>query len=199
MRKAAAVSITKIRTHGTANLFMSLRRSEGWRNVKVTDRHTAVDYACVLKELADVHSPRPRQSCWCGQSQHHTKASLYEAFPLSKPEGLERFEFHYTPKHGSWLDMAESELGVLATQCSIAVSQQEKLSAEMRCLQPSQQTSRQGKLAITTKTLASKLNAYILNLNDQAIAGAAAFRSEALPNHLLALGPQRFRASGSSA
>jgi hypothetical protein len=81
--------------NGVANLFMVFAPLEGWRHVKVTDRHTAIDYL-------NIHKP----------------ASLYEAFPAPEARRLvERFEWHYTPKHGSWLDMAESELGVLASQC----------------------------------------------------------------------------------
>jgi hypothetical protein len=92
---------------------------EGWRRVKVTDRHTAVDYAHVLKELADIHFPRARTIVLVQDNLNiHSKASLYEAFPAAEARRLvERFEWHYTPKHGSWLDLAESELAVLSSQC----------------------------------------------------------------------------------
>src|SRR5438132_518665 len=92
---------------------------EGWRRVKVTDRHTAVDYAHVLKDLADIHFPRARTIVLVQDNLNiHSKASLYEAFPAAEARRLvERFEWHYTPKHGSWLDLAESELGVLSSQC----------------------------------------------------------------------------------
>jgi len=104
--------------NGTANLFMMFSPLEGWRHVKVTDRHTAVDYAHVLKDLADVHFPPPGPRSGPGQSQHPQQGSLYEAFPAPEARRLvERFERHYTPKHGSWLDLAESELGVLSSQC----------------------------------------------------------------------------------
>jgi hypothetical protein len=91
---------------------------EGWRHVKVTDRHATIDYAHVLKDLSDVHFQRRRRLCWCRIiSPPHKSASLYEAFSPDEARRLvERFEWHYTPKHGSWLNMAESELGVLATQ-----------------------------------------------------------------------------------
>src|SRR5258708_33781579 len=92
---------------------------EGWRRVKVTDRHTAVDYAHVLKDLADLHFARAKTIVLVQDNLNiHSKASLYEAFPAAEARQLvERFECHYTPKHGSWLDLAESELGVLSCQC----------------------------------------------------------------------------------
>jgi len=105
--------------NGTANLFMMFAPLEGWRHVKVTDRHTAIDYAGALKDLADIHFPNAKTITLVQDNLNiHTKASLYEAFPAAEARRLaERFEFHYTPKHGSWLDLAESELGVLASQC----------------------------------------------------------------------------------
>ena len=104
---------------GTANLFMMFAPLEGWRHVKVTDRHTAVDYAHALKDLADIHFFNAKKIVLVQDNLNtHTKASLYEAFPAAEARRLaERFEWHYTPKHGSWLDMAESELGVLSSQC----------------------------------------------------------------------------------
>ena len=105
--------------NGTANLFMLFAPLEGWRHIKVTDRHTAVDYAHVLKDLADIHFPHKRTIVLVQDNLNiHSKASLYEAFPAAEARRLvERFEWHYTPKHGSWLDLAESELGVLSAQC----------------------------------------------------------------------------------
>jgi len=105
--------------NGVANLFMLFAPLEGWRRVKVTDRHAAVDYAHVLKDLSDLHFPGASRIVLVQDNlSTHKTASLYEAFPPDEARRLvERFEWHYTPKHGSWLDMAESELGVLATQC----------------------------------------------------------------------------------
>jgi DDE superfamily endonuclease len=104
---------------GTANLFMLFAPLEGWRHVEVTDRRTAIDYAQILKDLADVHFPDAKKIVLVQDNLNtHVKASLYEAFPPAEARRLvERFEWHYTPKHGSWLNMAESELGVLASQC----------------------------------------------------------------------------------
>ena len=105
--------------NGTANLFMMFAPLEGWRRVKVTDRHTALDYAQVLKELSDTHFPKAKKIVLVQDNLNtHKPASLYEAFPAAEARRLvERFEWHYTPKHGSWLDMAESELSVLSRQC----------------------------------------------------------------------------------
>jgi hypothetical protein len=105
--------------NGVANLFMMFAPLEGWRCVKVTDRHAAVDYAHVLKDLSDTHFKDAAKIVLVQENlSTHTAASLYAAFPAVEARRLnERFEWHYTPKHGSWLDMAESELGVLATQC----------------------------------------------------------------------------------
>ena len=105
--------------NGTANLFMMSAPLEGWRHVKVTDRHTAVDYAHVLKDLADLHFAGARTIVLVQDNLNiHSKASLYQAFPAAEARRLvERFEWHYTPKHGSWLDLAKSELGVLTSQC----------------------------------------------------------------------------------
>lgn len=105
--------------NGTANLFMIFAPLEGWRHVEVTDRHTAVDYAQILKAVADMNFPKAKKIVLVQDNLNtHKPASLYEAFPAAEARRLvERFEWHYTPKHGSWLDMAESELSVLSGQC----------------------------------------------------------------------------------
>ena len=92
---------------------------EGWRHVEVTDRRAATDYAAILKDLSDRHFPDASQIVLVQDNlSTHTVASLYAAFAPAEARRLaERFEWHYTPKHGSWLDMAESELGVLSSQC----------------------------------------------------------------------------------
>ena len=105
--------------NGTANLFMMFAPLEGWRDVKVTDQRAAIDYAQMLKELSDTHFSRASKIVLVQDNlSTHKPASLYEAFPAKEARRLvERFEWHYTPKHGSWLDMAESELSVLSRQC----------------------------------------------------------------------------------
>jgi len=105
--------------NGTANLFMVFAPLEGWRHVKVTDRRTAIDYAQLLRQVADIHfSDAAKIVLVQNNLNTHGPASLYEAFPAAEARRLvERFEWHYTPKHGSWLDLAESELGHLTKQC----------------------------------------------------------------------------------
>jgi hypothetical protein len=105
--------------NGTANLFMMFAPLEGWRHVEVTDRHTAVDFAHMLRDLSDIHFPSAKKIVLMEDNLNtHKPASLYEAFAAAEARRLvERFEWHYTPKHGSWLNMAESELSVLSGQC----------------------------------------------------------------------------------
>jgi hypothetical protein len=92
------------RRKGTANLFMMFAPLEGWRHVKATDRRTALDYAQVLKELSDTHFPGVAKIVLVQDNLNtHKPASLYQAFPPAEARRLvERFEWHYTPKHGSW-------------------------------------------------------------------------------------------------
>jgi hypothetical protein len=105
--------------NGTANLFMLFAPLEGWRRVKVTERRTKLDYAEVIRELVDVHFPEADKIVLVMDNLNtHKAASLYEAFPPSEARRLiEKLEIHHTPKHGSWLDMAETELSVLTKQC----------------------------------------------------------------------------------
>ena len=105
--------------NGVANLFMLFAPLEGWRHVEVTDRHAAPDYARILRDLSDKHFPEAEKIVLVQDNlSTHAGASLYATFAPAEARRLaERFEVHYTPKHGSWLNMAESELGVLATQC----------------------------------------------------------------------------------
>ena len=124
--------------NGVANLFMMFAPLEGWRRVKVTDRHAAVDYAQALKDLSDTHFPGAEKIVLVQDNlSTHTTASLYAAFPAPEARRLAgRFEWHYTPKHGSWLDMAESELGVLSTQClDRRIPDKTKLIAEVAAWQ----------------------------------------------------------------
>jgi DDE superfamily endonuclease len=105
--------------NGTANLFMLFAPLEGWRHVEVTGRRTAVDYARILRDLADIHFPKAEKIVLVQDNLNtHTPASLYEAFePAEARRIIERYEWHYSPKHGSWLNLAESELAILSRQC----------------------------------------------------------------------------------
>jgi DDE superfamily endonuclease len=105
--------------NGTANMFMLFAPLEGWRHVEVTARRTAIDYAKILRDLADIHFPNAEKIVLVQDNLNtHAPSSLYEAFePAEARRIIERFEWHYTPKHGSWLNLAESELAVLSGQC----------------------------------------------------------------------------------
>ncbi|RNJ51768.1 IS630 family transposase [Methylocystis hirsuta] len=105
--------------NGTASIFMIFAPLEGRRDAIVTERHTAIDYAHALKHVADEMFPRAEKIVLVQDNLNtHKPASLYQAFAPQEARRLtERFEWHYTPKHGSWLDMAESELSVLSSQC----------------------------------------------------------------------------------
>lgn len=104
---------------GVCNLFLVCESLRGWRHVVVSDRRTRLDFAHVIKELVDVHYPDAEVIVLVMDNLNtHTPASLYEAFPPTEAKRLaDKLEIHYTPKHGSWLNMAEIELGVLAAQC----------------------------------------------------------------------------------
>src|SRR5438094_9218221 len=101
------------------NLFLVTAPLCGWRQVRVSQQRTRIDFAQCIKELVDVHFPAAeRLVLVLDQLNTHSPASLYEAFPPAEAKRLaDKVEIHYTPKHGSWLNMAEIELGVLAGQC----------------------------------------------------------------------------------
>jgi DDE superfamily endonuclease len=105
--------------NGTCNLFLVSEPLAGWRHVRVSDRRTRIDWAHCIKELVDVHYPDAERIVLVQDNLNtHTPASLYEAFPAAEAKRLaDRLELHATPKHGSWLNMAEIELSVLAEQC----------------------------------------------------------------------------------
>lgn len=104
---------------GTANLFMLFEPLAGRRRVKVTQRRTAADFAAVIKELIDEDYPEAEKIVLVMDNLNtHKPASLYEVFePAEARRLLDKLEIHYTPKHGSWLNMAETELSALGRQC----------------------------------------------------------------------------------
>ena len=120
--------------NGTANLFMISEPLLGWRAVKVTERRTAVDFAEVVCWLVEeVHEEAEKVVLVLDNLNTHRVASLYEAFPPERARRIaEKLEIHHTPVHGSWLNMAEIELAVLASQClDRRIVSREELEAEV--------------------------------------------------------------------
>jgi len=110
---------TLYKRNGVAVLFMFFEPLRGWRKVNVTEGKTRLDWAHQVKQLLEHHYPRAKKvHLVLDNLNTHNGASLYEAFaPEEAHRLLSRLEFHYTPKHGSWLNMAEIELSVLSRQC----------------------------------------------------------------------------------
>lgn len=107
------------RRNGTANLFVFLDAHSSWRKVKVTDRRAAEDFATCMRELSDVHFPEAEKiRVVMDNLSTHSASALYQAFPAPEARRiLRRLEFHFTPRHASWLNMVEIEIGVLRCQC----------------------------------------------------------------------------------
>src|SRR2546425_7110918 len=105
--------------NGTANLFIFLDVHRPWRKVKVTDNRAAVDFATCMRELTDVHFPKAeRIRVVLDNLSTHSAGALYQTLPACEARRvLRRLEFHYVPKHASWLNMVEIEIGVLRSQC----------------------------------------------------------------------------------
>lgn len=107
------------RREGTCNLFIAFQPLAGWRHVKATPRRKKADFAHCLKELVDVHFPHAeRIRVVLDNLNIHTFGALYEVFEPQEARRIARkLEFHFTPKHGSWLNMAEIEISILSRQC----------------------------------------------------------------------------------
>jgi hypothetical protein len=121
------------RRHGVVNLFMMFEPLAARRHVKVTGRRTKKDWAHCVRELVDEMYPGAERVVLVMDNLNtHTPASLYETFPPDEAKRIaDRLEIHYTPKHGSWLNMAEIELGVLTRQClSHYIPRKEQMIAE---------------------------------------------------------------------
>ncbi len=105
--------------NGVSNIFMFFSPLENWRHAKVTDRRTSSDWAACMKDLVDVHYPDAERIVVVQDNlSTHTPAALYMAFAPEEAKRIwDKLEFHYTPKHGSWLNMAEIELSILSRQC----------------------------------------------------------------------------------
>jgi transposase len=106
--------------NGTSNLFLACEPLRGWREIKVTERRTKLDWAHFVRELVDEHYPdAARVVLVLDNLNTHRPASLYEAFEPAEAKRIwDRLELHYTPLHGSWLNVAECEFSVLSSQCT---------------------------------------------------------------------------------
>lgn len=133
------------RRNGTANLFVFLDAHRGWRHVKVTQQRTAKDFAECMRDLVDTHYPKAELiRVVLDNLSTHTVGALYETFP--PPEAhriLRRIEFHHTPKHASWLNMVEIEIGVLRGQClDRRIGECKKLVSEIKAWQSQRNAAR---------------------------------------------------------
>jgi len=125
---------TEYERNGVSNVFMFFEPLQGKRVVEVTDQRTAIDWAHQIRNLVDVHYPKAKRITLVMDNLYtHTGASLYKAFePKEARRILEKLEIHYTPKHGSWLNMAEIELSILSRQCmDRRIPDQETLKTEI--------------------------------------------------------------------
>jgi transposase len=149
------------RRNGTANLFVFLDTHRSWRHVKVTDHRTARDFAACMRDLADIHYPdADRIRVVLDNLSTHTAGALYEAFMAPEAHRiLKRLEFHYTPKHASWLNMVEIEIGVLRGQClDRRIGDRQALDAEVAAWQRDRNASgARIKWRFTTQTARTKL------------------------------------------
>ena len=124
--------------NGVSNLFMIFAPFLGFRHVEVTAKRTTVDFAHICRDLVDVHFPEAEKILLvCDNLNTHKPAAVYKAFPPDEARRIvEKLAFHYTPKHGSWLNIAEIELSVLSRQClSRRIPDQETLKREVRAWQ----------------------------------------------------------------
>ncbi len=135
---------TEYERNGVSNLFMFFSPLLNWRHVKVTNHRKACDWAECMRELVDVHFPEAeRITVVLDNLNTHTPAALYAAFEPAEAKRIwDKLEFHYTPKHGSWLNMAEIELSVLSRQClDRRIPDQETLKTEVAAWETERNTS----------------------------------------------------------
>lgn len=131
--------------NGVSNLFMIFEPLQGWRHVEITDRRTAIDWAKQIKWLVDVRYPEAESIVLVEDNLNtHDLASLYKAFsPTEARRLINKLEMHYTPKHGSWLDMAEIELSILSRQCTDRrIADQETLKKEVKAWEDKRNNSK---------------------------------------------------------
>ena len=126
------------RRNGVSNLFMIFAPLLGFRHVEVTYRRTSIDFGHICRDLVDIHFPDAEKiTLVCDNLNTHKPASVYKAFDPDEAKRIaEKLRFHYTPKHGSWLNIAEIELSVLSRQClSRRIPDQETLKREIQAWQ----------------------------------------------------------------
>lgn len=131
--------------NGTCNLFMLFQPAAGWRHAKVTAQRTKTDFAEIMRELVDCHFPHAEKiRVVLDNLNTHTPAALYSAFPPAEARRiLSKLEFHYTPKHASWLNMVEIELSVLVHQClKRRLADRETLTREVAAWETARNTQR---------------------------------------------------------
>jgi hypothetical protein len=147
--------------NGTANIFMFTEPLGGYRHVSIRKRKTGIDWAYEIKDLLEVHYPEAeRIRLVCDNLNTHKTGSLYEAFPPEEARQLaKRLEIHYTPKHGSWLNIAEIELSALTKQClDRRISDIEILTKETSAWEKRRNEQQKGvNWQFTTKTARVKL------------------------------------------
>ena len=156
--------------NGVSNLFMIFAPLQGFRHVQVTDRRTSIDFAHICRDLVDVHFPEAEKiTLVCDNLNTHKPASLYKAFQPNEARRIaEKLQFHYTPKHGSWLNMAEIEFSVLSRQClSRRIPDQETLKREVQAWQDRRnEQSATVKWQFTTNDARIKLKRLYPSTND---------------------------------
>jgi transposase len=149
------------RRNGTVNLFIFLDAHRPWRKVKVTEQRTAQDFAECMRDLVDVHYPQADVvRVVLDNLSTHSPGALYDAFPAPEAHRiLRRLEFHFTPKHASWLNMVEIEIGVLRSQCiDRRIDQKDRLVAEIAAWEDQRNVSgARIKWMFTTERARSKL------------------------------------------
>ena len=126
---------SEYKRNGTANLFVMIDANRSWRKVKVTDRRASQDFAICMRELVNVDYPdADKIRVVMDNLSTHTASAIYQTFPAAEARRiLQRLEFHYTPKHASWLNMAEIEIGVMRRQClDRRIDNRELLKTEIR-------------------------------------------------------------------
>jgi hypothetical protein len=147
--------------NGTVNLFIFLDAHRPWRKVKVTDRRTAEDFAICMRELSDVHFPKAdRIRVVLDNLSTHSPGALYQAFPPCEARRvLRRLEFHFVPKHASWLNMVEIEIRVLRGQClDRRIATPERLVSEITAWERRRNATRaQVKWMFTTEKARTKM------------------------------------------